>query len=546
MASISTSAIAQLCSITGLDDATASFYLESAGGNIESAIEIFFAQQSHTNNTISSTTAAATTTSSSSNNSNDTTYNMEQIATSPLNCYKIVEADPFGQYPFIYVIEGSSTILVLDTGCGVSNLRHFLDTTINKSNKPYLVILSHVHFDHIGGAYSFCKNNGTELGDGVIDIVMSNASIKFSQNVDLCSLCTSHGTTIKPFYVSNWVQDQTRFWLSDDVSNLDHAIDLLHTPGHSSDSICLYSFGLNRLFVADSIYPYTAMDHSSIGHNVVDYAQSMKRLKTYLCQDVPKIRQTGTSSSSVSSVSSVSSGGATKVDLDNDYKSATNSDATTSSSSNDGKTTFGLLQQAMTSELLIETFQNLMQLSANELNAMVGTKKQFVSIVKKHKNALDSSIWTREVAQSFKSAMQVFPLQIPLTPMSHKTAQLMSATGKRKAESAPTIDLTSSSGSSSSSSNNKSFTIDLTTTTTTTTTTATTTLSNCGTMISCGHVEENLTADSIDDLLTMLTFIQLGALQPSKIDDGVGEYNSGKFHLIMTCDCVQKLNSIKE
>ena len=253
-------ALTNLLAITGVDATTGAFYLESAGGSLELAVQLFFANAGGGNgNSFSSSSSSASSSSTTTTTTTSTTssiYNVEQLTSHPFPCYKIVEADNYGQYPFIYCIVGKSCCVVIDTGCGVGNLREFLDTNINQESKPYHVVLSHVHFDHIGGAFSFCTHDGSQLSPGVHGIYMSNMSMTFSKNIDLCSLCSTHGASIQRFHVSNWCKDRTRLWLDDDDhSSLDsvaqHAIDLLHTPGHSSDSMCIYSYGLNRLFVAD-------------------------------------------------------------------------------------------------------------------------------------------------------------------------------------------------------------------------------------------------------------------------------------------------------
>jgi hypothetical protein len=77
--------------------------------------------------------------------------------------WKIVEADRYGQYPFIYVIiaggAAATRCVVIDTGCGTGNLRTFICDTINTNSLPFYVILTHVHFDHVGGAHHFSNEH---------------------------------------------------------------------------------------------------------------------------------------------------------------------------------------------------------------------------------------------------------------------------------------------------------------------------------------------------------------------------------------------------
>ncbi|MBQ7795079.1 MAG: MBL fold metallo-hydrolase [Lachnospiraceae bacterium] len=52
----------------------------------------------------------------------------------------------------IFVIVGDDKALVVDTGCGIGDLR---DTIKRITDKPYEVVLTHAHPDHIGGADLF-------------------------------------------------------------------------------------------------------------------------------------------------------------------------------------------------------------------------------------------------------------------------------------------------------------------------------------------------------------------------------------------------------
>ena len=413
---------------------------------------------------------------------------------------------------------------------------------MNTQRLPYTVVLSHVHFDHIGGAFSFCNKNGTVLGNNVSSIIMSNAAITFSKNIDLCSLCTSHGMTVKPFLVSDWCVDKTRLHLgpnkkkADVLHDYDDIVEILFCPGHTPDSIAVYSYGLNRLFVGDTLYPYTAIDNASVGNNVVHYAESMQMLKQYLCAEVPRNKSNGFQEFQ-------------EFQEDNNKMSAS-----------DSVESFGLDEHVTTTKALIAALDHLASSSSDALS-LLGTKKEFVAAVKTHKELYfggtgNDKVWTREVARSFRAAMQKFPVPVPLTPTTQHTMRQLSSSsssslssssssspttnpssGKRKAVDAPTVDLTM---------DNKvhaSEEIDLTSDDNVTQESSLVlTLENCGTNLSCGHVEENLPAQSIETILNILTFIRLGALQPTSIEDDVATYSSGQFHLVLPCNCVEALN----
>lgn len=52
----------------------------------------------------------------------------------------------------MYLVEGDSRALLVDTGCGAGNLREFVNTL---TDKPVIVVLTHGHVDHALGARGF-------------------------------------------------------------------------------------------------------------------------------------------------------------------------------------------------------------------------------------------------------------------------------------------------------------------------------------------------------------------------------------------------------
>ena len=61
----------------------------------------------------------------------------------------IYEIDEYGCSE-VFVIVGTKSALVVDTGTGIGELRHLIETEI--TDKPYDVVATHNHVDHIGGA----------------------------------------------------------------------------------------------------------------------------------------------------------------------------------------------------------------------------------------------------------------------------------------------------------------------------------------------------------------------------------------------------------
>lgn len=77
-------------------------------------------------------------------------WNIERLSA---RVWKAVEADPFGQYPFVYIVLGWDKIAIIDTGTGANDPTSLLQSIpqVRDSKLPFILLLTHCHFDHIGG-----------------------------------------------------------------------------------------------------------------------------------------------------------------------------------------------------------------------------------------------------------------------------------------------------------------------------------------------------------------------------------------------------------
>lgn len=137
------------------------------------------------------------------------------------NIWGIAEFNHFEKV-ISYLIIGKRQTLLFDTGMGIESIKEI----VNKLTKlPVSVLNSHTHYDHIGG------------------------------NKEFRTIITNHyPINIFPF----------RFLI-------------VHTPGHSPESICLYEKNLGYLFSGDTIYLgpiYLHLKESKLS----DYKKSINKL----------------------------------------------------------------------------------------------------------------------------------------------------------------------------------------------------------------------------------------------------------------------------
>ena len=153
-----------------------------------------------------------------------------------------------------YLILGSRSALLFDTGLGIGNINRI----VNKLTRlPVTVLNSHTHFDHVGGNADFDRILAMDT-----DYTRANAR-GFSHEaiqgeVEPAALCRGvpagfdkAGYRTRPFTPAQFIEDG-------------HTIDLggrrltvLHVPGHTPDAVALLDAAAGLLFTGDSFYEGT-------------------------------------------------------------------------------------------------------------------------------------------------------------------------------------------------------------------------------------------------------------------------------------------------
>lgn len=75
---------------------------------------------------------------------------MEYFSVNPISEHVRQIVNPSVVYS--YLVEGSEKAILIDTGCGLGDLKAYVETL---TDKPYVVLLTHGHVDHAGGASLF-------------------------------------------------------------------------------------------------------------------------------------------------------------------------------------------------------------------------------------------------------------------------------------------------------------------------------------------------------------------------------------------------------
>jgi glyoxylase-like metal-dependent hydrolase (beta-lactamase superfamily II) len=196
-----------------------------------------------------------------------------------------------------FLVVGEDRAVLLDTGLGVADIRSVAE---GLAGKPLSVVNSHYHFDHSGGNRLFDEiaihRSGAELlaqpaAEGLAEGYMAYTQRlienwrSYKELDDTYFHLVTADTLVRPLpegfdpasYEIVPTQATTLLDDGDDIDLGGRVLRVLHTPGHSPDSICLFEERTGLLFGGDTINTgpiYAQLEDS----DVASFARSTARL----------------------------------------------------------------------------------------------------------------------------------------------------------------------------------------------------------------------------------------------------------------------------
>ncbi len=173
-----------------------------------------------------------------------------------------------------YLIVGSERALLFDTGLGIGDMRRLVGEL---TDREVVVLNSHTHYDHVGGNHAFATVYGTDL-----DYTRQNARGRAHEEVaefvgpgwiwkQTPAGFSAAAYRSRPFTITQRVEDGQVLALGD------VELEVLLTPGHAPDALCLLDRERRLLFTGDTFYPATLYAHLP-GTSFADYEASAARL----------------------------------------------------------------------------------------------------------------------------------------------------------------------------------------------------------------------------------------------------------------------------
>ena len=196
-----------------------------------------------------------------------------------------------------FLVVGEDRAVLLDTGLGVADIRSVAE---GLASKPLSVVNSHYHFDHSGGNRLFDEiaihRSGAELLAQPAPQGLAEGYMAYTQQLienwrsykeldDTYFHLVTADTLVRPLPdgfdpASYEIVPTQATTLLDDGDEIDlggRVLRVLHTPGHSPDSICLFEERTGLLFGGDTINTgpiYAQLEDS----DVAAFARSTARL----------------------------------------------------------------------------------------------------------------------------------------------------------------------------------------------------------------------------------------------------------------------------
>lgn len=122
-----------------------------------------------------------------------------------------------------------------------------------------------------------------------LGVCISAANKVFTNGFEINSLAMAHsGAKVNGFRVTRWLEENEIIHLDDsDKENPAKQMQIVWTPGHTPDSAAFWFPAENRLFIGDTIYPFTAVHLDCIGSNVNDFMRSLQKLQSFVRSKSP-------------------------------------------------------------------------------------------------------------------------------------------------------------------------------------------------------------------------------------------------------------------
>jgi len=191
-----------------------------------------------------------------------------------------------------WLVRGMSSQVLVDTGLGIASLAAEL-AGHDLLDRPVIAVATHSHFDHFGGLAEFAIRAAHPDDGDLIETAGDYVTLAASTYpAELVAEFGAAGLPVPDLLVDalprrGFDLDSFRTpaagitrWLADgDVLDLGgRSLEVLHTPGHSPGSICLWDVGSGTLLSGDVLVDGEPLLDQLPRSSPADFAASLRRL----------------------------------------------------------------------------------------------------------------------------------------------------------------------------------------------------------------------------------------------------------------------------
>ncbi len=150
--------------------------------------------------------------------------------------FRQITSGSLGEHIYLLGADDSTDCIVIDPG----EQKPSLDAVAKSGRNCVAVLLTHGHFDHIGGVHALKERYGAK-----VYIHEADAGMLSSNRMSLAVLT---GNTVKPAEADEFLQGGETLSLAGLI------IDVIHTPGHTKGGVCYVLKNERKLFVGDTLF----------------------------------------------------------------------------------------------------------------------------------------------------------------------------------------------------------------------------------------------------------------------------------------------------
>jgi glyoxylase-like metal-dependent hydrolase (beta-lactamase superfamily II) len=173
-----------------------------------------------------------------------------------------------------WLVLGARRALLIDAGAGVAPLAPIVRAL---TGKPVICLLTHTHYDHIGGAHEFADRR-IHANEAAI---LADPTPMATQWGGWFGDASFERLPLGGFDAARYrIEPAPATALVEDGETIDlggRTIEIVHAPGHSPGLVCALDRASGALFTSDALYD-GPMFFDLVGSNPVAAAASLERL----------------------------------------------------------------------------------------------------------------------------------------------------------------------------------------------------------------------------------------------------------------------------